>query len=59
MTDEPKEPKVVTRPTVQVKPHSYQPSKAELEDPVKIDAKPAALAAALLRPVEVVEDPEA
>lgn len=53
------------RPTVRVKPHSYQPSKAELEEPVvirKADGSvptPEELARAALRPMNVVEDPEA
>ena len=53
------------KPTVRVKPFSYQPSKAELEEPV-ILRKPDGSAptvdevvAAVLRPVNVVEDPEA
>ena len=44
---------------VRVKPHSYQPSKAELEEPVKIDATPEKLARVALRPMNIVEDPEA
>ena len=47
------------RPEVRVKPHSYQPSKAELEAPVKIDATPDALARAVLRPAKVVQTDEA
>lgn len=43
---------------VRVKPHSYQPSKAELNELVKIDATPDALARALLRPVKIAEDPD-
>ena len=57
MTD--KEPVKIKRRAVRVRPHSYQPSKAELETPVKIDATPDDLAAAIMRPVRVVEDPEA
>jgi len=59
MTDEPKERVKIERRTVRVKPHRYQPSKAELEEPVKIDAKPEELAAAVLAPVKIVEDVEA
>ena len=44
---------------VRVKPHSYQPSKAELEEPVKINATPEELARRALRPMKVIEDPEA
>ena len=53
------------QPTVRVKPHSYQPSKAELEEPVvirKADGSvptPEELARVALRPMNVVEDPEA
>lgn len=53
------------RRVVRVKPHSYQPSKAELEEPVVLlndEGKPASaeeLLRAALRPVHVVEDPDA
>ena len=53
------------RPTVRVKPHSYQPSKAELEEVVvlrKPDGSvptPRELVRAALQPVNVIEDPEA
>ena len=47
------------KPEVRVKPHSYQPSKAELNELVKIDATPDALARAVLRPVKIVEDKDA
>ena len=50
---------IAERREVRVKPHSYQPSKAELEEDVKINTTPDALARALLRPVKVVEDPDA
>lgn len=53
------------KPTIRVKPHAYQPSKAELEEPV-ILRKPDGSAptvdevvATILRPVKVVEDPDA
>ena len=45
--------------TVRVKPHSYQPSKAELGEPVKIDATPEQVARAVLRPVKIIKDPDA
>lgn len=48
-----------SKPEVRVKPHSYQPSKAELNEPVKIAATPDALARAVLRPVKIVEDLDA
>ena len=40
-------------------PHTYQPKKAELEEPVKIDATPDELAEAVLRPVKIVVDEDA
>lgn len=46
-------------PEVRVRPYSYQPSKAELEEEIKIDATPEELAKALLRQVNVVEDENA
>ena len=45
--------------TVTVKPFSYQPSKAELAEDARIDATPDSLAEAVLRPVKIVEDPDA
>lgn len=55
-----------TRPVVRVKPNSYQPRKADLEEvftaPRKRDGTAFTIdeaAAALLRPVTVVEDTEA
>ena len=59
MTDE------FARPDVRVKPHSYQPRKAELEEPVAIHKAdgsvptPEEFARVALRPVNVVADPEA
>ena len=46
-------------PVVRVKPHSYQPSKAELEAPIRIDATPQQLAKAAVTPVRVLEDSDA
>ena len=43
-------------PVVRVKPQGYQPSKAELEEPVQIDATPEELARAIMTPVRVVRD---
>ena len=40
---------------IPVKPYSYQPSKAELEEDVSVDATPEALAECLGRTVAVVE----
>ena len=53
MKDEPKPP------IVRIKPSSYQPSKAELEEDVRVDASPEELARAVLRQVRVVRDPDA
>ncbi|MCY4461648.1 MAG: hypothetical protein OXC26_14825 [Albidovulum sp.] len=53
------------RPTVRVKPHSYQPSKAELNEPIVIRKRdgsvpsPEELVRTALRPMKVVEDPDA
>ena len=43
------------KPTVRVKPYSYQPSKVELEEDVSVDATPEEVRAALMRPVKVEE----
>ena len=43
---------------IRVKPRSYQPTKAELEEAVTIDATPEELALAILRPVRMIEDPD-
>ncbi len=54
--------KPTNRPTVRVKPHSYQPTKAELEDPFvirKADGTVPTLsefARIALRPKRVIED---
>ena len=45
--------------TVRLKPNRYQPSKAEMEEPVKIDATPEQVARAVLRPVKIIKDPDA
>lgn len=50
---------VPDRPVVRLKPSSYQPTEAELEEPIKIDATPEELALAVLRPVRIVRDPAA
>ena len=51
--------KTSPKPVVRVKPYSYQPSKKELEEDVRVDATPEELARAILRPVKVVEDTNA
>lgn len=43
----------VPKINVRVKPYSYQPSKAELEEDVSVDATPEEDRAALMRPVVV------
>ena len=47
-----------SRPVVRVKPHDYQPSKAEIDEPVKLPPGTMArdLALAVVTPVTVVED---
>lgn len=47
------------KPVVNVKPHSYQPSQAEIKEDVTIDRVPDDLALAVLRQVTVVEDRDA
>ena len=46
------------RPVVEVVDSSYQPSKAELEEDVRIDATPEELLRAVLRPVTVRHVPQ-
>lgn len=43
------------RPTVEIPPQDHQPSKAELEEEIKIDATPEEVAWRLMQPVKVVE----
>ena len=45
-----------TRPEVRVKPSDYQPSKAEREETVHIDATPEEVIRAVFGQVKVVED---
>ena len=58
-------PKQPERPQVRVKPHSYQPNKAELEAPIDIrkadGTRPSVdeLVNAVLAPVKIVKDPDA
>ena len=47
------------RPTVRVKPHSYQPSKAEREAPIRINATPQQIAKAAVTPVRIIADQDA
>ena len=41
------------KPVVRVRPATYQPSKAELEEDISIDTTPEELAKTALRPVNV------
>ena len=52
-------PQPDNRATVRVKPHSYQPSKAELEEPIRINATPDQIALAAVTPVRIIEDHDA
>ena len=50
------------RPVVTIKPATYQPSKAEIEEDVSVDATPEELAKAALRQVTIkveVKKPDA
>ena len=46
----------VQKPTIRIKPSSYQPSKAELEKDMSVKATPRQLAAAALATVDVQEE---
>lgn len=65
MTDEPRDRHPINRRTVRVRPHSYQPSKAEIEAPIDLrkpdGTRPTVdeVVAAAFGPVEIVEDTEA
>ena len=65
MADEAREPREIERSAVRVKPHSYQPSKAEMEEKIVIRKpdgsapSPEELARVALRPMSIVEDPDA
>ena len=48
-----------TKPVVRVRPFSYQPKKAELEDDASVDASPEDARDALMRTVTIREDPDA
>ena len=43
------------KPVVKVRPYNYQPSKAELEEEITVDASPEQIRDALMRPVNVEE----
>ena len=42
--------------TVRLKPSTYQPSQAELEEDIRIEATPEDVARAVLRPVRIVKE---
>ena len=46
-------------PTTKVRPRSYQPTRAELRELIKINTTPEKLAKSVLRQVRVVEDESA
>ena len=47
--------KIKTKPVVRLKPSSYQPSKAEMEEDIRIDATPEAVMRAVVRDVATIE----
>ena len=51
--DSPKNPPKLENPTIELVPSSYQPSKAELEEEIHIEATPEDLARAVGRQVEI------
>ena len=53
------EPAAKQKPVVRVRPHTYQPSKTELDEEVRLDATPEDLVRAVLQPVQIVEDRDA
>ena len=62
MTKAAKSPRQIPPRTVRVKPHAYQPSKVELDDPIILRNPDGSIptvdeaADAVLRPVKIVED---
>ena len=45
----------VDKPVAEVSPHTYQPSRAELREEVKIETDPESLAGYLMRNVKVIK----
>ncbi len=45
-----------SKPELRLKPTTYQPGKAEMQDVVLIDATPDELAEAVLNPVKLIRD---
>ncbi|MDE0386299.1 MAG: hypothetical protein OXI22_20630 [Defluviicoccus sp.] len=52
-------PHPLNKRTVRVKPQTYQPKKAELEEKFHLDASPEDVIRAAFHPARVVEDPDA
>lgn len=52
---EPRRKKLEKPRTVRLRPHTYQPTKAEKLEQFRINATPEELADAVLRPVKVIE----
>ncbi len=50
--------KTEKRPEVRVKPHSYQPTKANIDETIHIDSTPEDVIRAAFQQVRVVEDPD-
>ena len=57
-SDLPKRPgrPAIVRPTVMIKPAAYQPTKAELEEDMRVNATPEEVAKAVLRQVTIKVD---
>lgn len=49
-------PEPPERPIIRLKPNTYQPSKAELDEPVQFDATPEEALRALVTPVTIIRD---
>ena len=47
------------RPIIRVKPHSYQPSMADLEAPINLSATSEQIVCAAVTPARIIEDPDA
>lgn len=49
-----KKPEEIRKPTVYIEPNEYQPSVAEKEEDMSINASPEEIAAALFQPMKIV-----
>ncbi len=45
-----------SKPELRLKPTTYQPGKAEMQDDVRINATPDELAESVLKPVKLIRD---